>query len=252
MSAMSILLASIFLPVFPLSMIFNFTFARLRHPLLRIVLLLIWPQLGLSLISASGGSLPQWVLPVALFTALLYAFRAVSLRDLAQWIAFIATSSWALAWLAIAGHFDHELARFLVLVFSVPLALLVLLGAHLERGFGAAYAGLYGGLAHTLPRLSGVLVMVVLAAVATPLFPSFFMMTRALVDVSAVAPFTALLVALTWLLWSWAGVRLIQGFIVGPGDKLKVQDISVALTWLYAIALIALLVGGFYLAGDLL
>lgn len=252
MSEMSIWLAGVFLPLFPLSMVFNFAFARLRNPAVRIAFLLAWPQLGLSLLAASGTSQPAWVLPLALFTAVLYAFRAISLRDVGQWVGYLATSSWALAWLAMSGHIDQGHVHFFVLSFSVPLAVLVMLGAHLERGFGAAYAGLYGGLAHTLPRLSGILVLVVLAAVATPLFPAFFVMTSALVDISATAPLSALVVAVTWLLWSWAGVRLLQGFIVGSGDRVEVRDISVTLTWAYAGILIVLLIGGFYLAGDVL
>ena len=60
--------------------------------------------------------------------------------------------------------------------FSAPLVLLALLSAGLEKRFGAAYTDLYGGLAQSIPRFSGVLVVVILAAIATPLFPGFFIL----------------------------------------------------------------------------
>ncbi|MCP5436830.1 MAG: hypothetical protein H6960_01595 [Chromatiaceae bacterium] len=103
-------------------------------------------------------------------TALLYAARALGLRDMGAWMGFIVTSSWALLWVAEAfgpGRLTHSHA----VIFAVPLVLFALLGEGLTQRYGAAYTGLYVGLASSLPRFSLVLVLVVLAAVATPLFP---------------------------------------------------------------------------------
>ena len=74
----------------------------------------------------------------------------------------------------------------------------------LERQFGAAYIGLYGGLAQRMPRFSGVLVISVLAASATPLFPTFFAM---LYTVIVSQPLPAVGLTVVWLIWSWAAAR---------------------------------------------
>src|SRR3569623_1433547 len=131
MSSMMWLLSAFFLPLFPLSMGFNAVFARLRHPLLRTAMLLIWPQIGVLALSLVTTPIPEWV---------------------------------------------------------VALVVLALLTGGLERRFGAAYTGLYGGLAQVLPRFSGVLVFVVLAVIATPVFPAFLAMLSTSVTAVPAAP----------------------------------------------------------------
>jgi NADH:ubiquinone oxidoreductase subunit 4 (subunit M) len=245
-------LAGFFLPLFPLSMGFNALLVRVRNGPLRAVLLLVWPQLGLSLVFAASNEVPDWVLVVALFTAALYAFRAIALREMGQWIGFLATSAWALLWPVLMTGAEASLIRLYALGFSVPLALLALLGARLELHFGAAYTGLYGGLAETLPRFSGVLVFVVLAVIAVPVFPGFFALFNTVVLTTAAAPSVALSLVVIWLLWSWAGVRLLQGLIVGPANGIEAPDLSATALWTYALAIVVLLIGGLYVAGDML
>ncbi len=246
-------LAGIFLPLFPLSMIFNFLFNRVRNAAARAILLLLWPQIGLSLVSASLPPTSRWFLALALLTSALYAFRAVGLREVGHWIGYLATSAWALLWVVVVlDHTDLQLVRLHALGFSLPLVLLALLAARLERGFGAAYTGLYGGLAQMLPRLSGVLVGVVLAVIAVPLFPSFFAMLVTVFAATPKAPLAALVVVAIWVLWSWAGARLLQGLVVGPANGGDVPDLSLASTWVFAAVLLALLIGGVYISGVLL
>lgn len=245
-------LAGIFLPLFPLSMVFNLLFARVRNAPLRTVLLVAWPQLGLSLAVRGGAWGSGWLLALALLTSALYALRAVGLREVGQWVGYLATSAWALLWAALFNHSDPQLIRLYALGFSLPLVLLVLLGARLEDGFGAAYTGLYGGLAQVLPRMSGVLVCVVLAIVAAPLFPGFFAMLATIVAATPTAPLAAVAIAGIWLLWSWAGVRLLQGLIVGPADGGEAPDLSLVSTWAYSAVLAALFIGGLYVTGGLL
>jgi NADH:ubiquinone oxidoreductase subunit 4 (subunit M) len=250
--SMTYWLAGLFLPLFPLSMGFNALLGRVRKGLFRPVLLLAWPQLGLSLAFAASNEVPDWVLVVALFTAALYAFRAIALREVGQWIGFLATSAWALLWPVLMNGAEVSLVRMYALGFSVPLALLALLGARLERDFGAAYTGLYGGLGEMLPRFSGVLVFVVLAVTAMPVFPGFFALFTTVVEATATAPSVALSLVVIWLLWSWAGVRLLQGLIVGPANDRKAPDLSAAALWTYASAIVVLLISGLYVAGELL
>ncbi|MGF1615938.1 MAG: hypothetical protein ACFCVA_19070 [Gammaproteobacteria bacterium] len=248
MSQLTYVFAGLFLPLFPLSMVFNALFGRIRNAVLRGLMLLAWPQVGLALVFATGAEAPNWVGVWALFTSALYGLRLLALREVGLWTGFLATSAWALLWIPVLAGMEAMPVHYYALGFSAPLVLLALLSAGLSRRFGAAYTGLYGGLAQTLPRFSGVLVMVVLAAIATPLFPAFFGMLATMVVAS---PAKAVGVAGVWLLWSWAGARLLQGLIVGPAGTDGVADLSVASTWVYAAVLAALVVGGAYLTGDL-
>lgn len=248
MSQLMVILAALFLPLFPFSMAFNALLARVRHPVLRAVLLLFWPQIGLALIYTSNPEVPQWIAPWALFTAALYGLRALVLREVGLWMSFLATSAWALLWIPILGGMSTPQVPLYALGFSAPCVLLALLTAALERRFGAAYTGLYGGLAQSLPRLSGVLVVVILAVVATPLFPAFPAM---LASILVATPASAVAMAGIWLLWSWAGARLLQGLVVGPTSQHDAADLSLFVTWVYAAVLVALVVGGVYLIGEL-
>lgn len=249
MSQLSLLFVGLFLPLFPLSMVFNWLFSRVRQPLLRGVLLLAWPHLGLLLLGALGMEVPGWMVAWALATAAFYALRALAVREVGVWIAFMATSSWALLWVPVLADASDLGLRYDALGFSAPLVLLALLIATLERRFGAAFTALYGGLGCMMPRFAGVLVFVVLAVIATPLFPGFFTLLIAIVSAS---PGVAAALAGVWLLWSWAGARLLQGLIVGPAGPEAVSDIGVAASWGYAVALAGLVVAGVTLTGGLL
>ena len=134
MSEIWLLMAGLFLPLFPLSMVFNELFNRLGNGKLRSVLLLVWPQLGLAIVSATGVEIPGWILAWALLTALLYGFRALVLREVNLWAGFVATSAWAVLW-PVIGDNSAGLSGlvFYGLGFSVPLALLVLLSGELEK-----------------------------------------------------------------------------------------------------------------------
>ena len=255
MSLATILLAGLFLPLFPLSAVFTAVYQRLGHAAARAGLLLAWPQIGLILAGNLAGPVPAWVVALALATAALYAFRALALRELGQWTAFLATSLWALLWLVGPGETAAVPTHWHALGMSAPLALLALLAGSLERRFGAAYTGLYAGLAQTLPRLAGVLVVTLLASVALPLFPAFFTMLVLLLISAAATPAVNLTLLGIWLLWTWSGARMLQGLVVGPADpdsgEYRAADLGRGAAWAYAGALLALTVGGLLLTGDL-
>lgn len=249
MSDIGIILAGLFLPLFPLSMAFNALLERIDHPLLRSALLLAWPQIGLWVLSTQAVEMPDWLVTWALLTALLYAFRLLAMREMGRWTGFLATSAWAVLWLPLhAGVPVAELWAYAA-GFSIPLAFLALLADMLTRRFGAAYTGLYGGLARRMPRFSGVLVINILAATATPLFPTFFAMLRALI---ASQPIPAVVLTAVWLVWSWAAARLVQGLIVGPADPSPELDLSMTTTWGYSIGLVGLIVAGLIVTGGTL
>lgn len=238
-----LVLAACLLPLFPFSMLFNALFARVRHPLARAGLLLGWPQAGLWAVQASGATLPDWIAPWALATALLYALRALSLRDAGQWTGFLATALGALVWLRPEAT--------IVWALSVPLALLTLATGAITVRYGAAYAGYPDALALRSPRLAGVFVVAVLVATGTPPFAGFFAwLSLALAVPPGLAP--GLLVV--WLLWSWAAIRLIQGLVVGEmvAEAASPSDLGRAQTWAYALALGGVLIGGLWLAGAMI
>ena len=241
-----ILAAALFLPLFPLSMLFNFLFEGLRKPLPRIIVLVAWPQIGLWLLQEANSTPPAWVVYLALATSLLYGFRALVLRELTHWVSFLAISSWTILWL-LAGSIDQaQTLQLLALGLSLPLILLTLLGSQLEKQFGASYAGLYNGLGHAMPRFSGVFVFTILAIVATPVFPGFTAMTAAFLEATYDSLISSILLCLIWLTWGWAGARLIQGFVIGKEHHEEINDISRGTAWLYALILTALAAFGIH------
>lgn len=250
MSISAYLAAAIFLPLFPLSMLFNLLYERVHSVIVRSLILLAWPQIGLTVIFAFELTSTSWILAWALLTSLLYALRALALREVGLWTSFIGTSSWALLWLLSGNGAELFELRVLSLGISVPLVLMALLGAGLEQRFGAAYLGLYGGLAESIPRFSGVLVAVVLAIVATPVFPAFFAMLTMIIHTTPVSPGIAMGVGLVWILWSWAGARLLQGLIVGP-KRGTVSDLSPATLWLFIAVLVGITFTGVYWTGSI-
>ena len=246
MTDLMFLLVAIFLPVFPLSLGFNALFARSKHPLQRLVLLFGWPLIGIGLYQSLEPPVPQWLVPLALATAVFYAFRSLAMREVGLWTGYVATSIWACLWLPLL-YGDSNVMLYVVW-FGVPLAVLALLVGGLEKRYGAAYTELYGGLAQTIPRFSGMFVVTVLAVVATPVFPGFFGMLNMTL---ASQPGVAFILVGTWALWSWAGMRLIQGMIVGEATDDVVEDMPLALTWGFVAVMLLLVVAGFALTGDL-
>jgi NADH:ubiquinone oxidoreductase subunit 4 (subunit M) len=251
MAFIAYIVVGLSLPLFPLSMLFNILYGRTRNPLLRSLLLLIWPQIGVILVSHLGLSVPAWLITWSILTSLLYAFRMLALREVGLWTSFVAVSAWGLLWLLHAHGAEAAQLEIYSLGVSVPLILMACLTACLERRFGAAYLGLYGGLAQSIPRFSAVLVVVVLAVIATPLFPTFFAMLTLILKAIPAAPLEALGVAVVWLLWSWAGARLLQGLIVGP-VRTMVPDMNYPTVWLYIGVLGGLLSAGVYWSGLML
>ncbi|MHB8472734.1 MAG: hypothetical protein ACYDC8_07800 [Gammaproteobacteria bacterium] len=231
-------LVALFLPLFPLSVVQNLILARLRAPLARAALLLLWPQLGVALLHALQPAIPAFVVSWALLTAAIYALRLLTVRDLALWAGLLASSALALTWALAARGADITALRLFAFWFSLPAALLMLLTQPLARRLGAAYAGLFAGLAERQPRLAGVLTFVLLSAVATPPFPGFFALLHLLHGLSSAA---ALGVLGIWLIWGWAATRVLQGFIGSSGREITGADLgrSGMLTYTGALAVFA-------------
>lgn len=236
MSIVLLLLAGFFLPLFPLSFVFNALLARLRHPVIRVLLILVWPQIGVLLVAAAGLPLQDgFFLWWGLLTSVFYAWRLLTVRELGQWAAMLATSAWALAWvLAATSQRAVDLHAFVLWLALAP-ALLVLIAALLEARLGAAYAGLVTGMARDLPRLAGLIAVVLLAAMALPISPAFFAMVHLLLGSSLVSAIVALL---TWLLWSWSGTRLLRDTVFGPRSGKITADISVGQAWIFAVVIV--------------
>jgi hypothetical protein len=241
-----LLIAAVLLPLYPASVVLNGILVRLRSPLVRCVLLLAWPKAGVALLQFAPQDVPPAFVPWALATAGFYALRLLTVRDMGQWAGFLATSALALTWALAAGGADDAALHAFAFWFGLPAALVALLAHPLARRFGAAYAGLQGGLIG-LPRLSVVLVLTVLAAVATPPFPGFFALLRLLhaLDWSG-----ALGVLAIWLLWGWAATKLLQGFLFGTERAVSLGDIGRASALAYTGVLGAFMIAGLYLTGG--
>ncbi len=251
MDTLSWILAALFLPLFPLGMVFNLLFQRVRAVWLRTLLLLLWPLPGVWILHAVPPELSGGLLLWALASALLYGFRAVVVRELYVWTGFLATSAWSLAWIALAAGSGLDQLILQVLAFSLPLALLTNLAAALERRYESAFAGIVRGVAQAQPRLAGMLVITLLAVIGSPLFPAFFSMLGNVTGTVGSMPVVAIGVATVWFLWSWSGARLLQELLVGPAH-LTAQDLSRGATTTCAALLLLLVAAGLYLSGVLL
>ena len=245
-----IIAAALFLPLFPFSILFNCLFEVLRNSLLRGLILLIWPQLGVLLLQEVDSTIPSWLVSLGLATSLLYGFRALVLRELTHWISFLAVSTWSLLWL-VGGFVEGVELHLLALGISIPLGVLTLLGSCLEKRFGASYAGLYNGLGYTMPRFSGVFVFTVLAVIATPIFPGFTAVAVCFIEITKSSLLGSITLCLIWLTWCWSGARLIQGFVIGREGQKGIEDISSGLTWAYVVVLVSLVAFGIYTLGIL-
>jgi len=252
MQELSWIVAGLFLPLFPLGMVFNALFQRVRNVWLRVALLLAWPLPGVWILQSTTPFIPSWVVYWALFSAMLYGFRAVVVKEFGVWIGFLATSTWALNWIALASGVELDQLVLHALAFSLPLSLLAILVGELERRYESAYTGVISGLAKAQPRLSGLLVMTMLAVIGSPLFPAFFSMLDTITHSVIVLPVIALGVVMLWLLWSWSGIRLLQDLLAGPAVPVSHKDISYGVTMTYGLSLVVLIIGGLYLSGVLL
>lgn len=234
-----------FLPLFPMSGIFVFLTTRLlRAAWLRGVVFVVWPIAGELLLGHATP--PTWIRAWALITALLYAVRLLATRDLRRWTTYLGVSAFSLLWLLdpTTGH-----GWLAALAMGVPLGLITIPCAALEQRFGAAYAGLYGGLPLRQPRLSAILTLLVLASIATPGFPAFFVLTGIAFHAHAVFAAGMLLV---WIIWGWASVVLLQGFMSGKAPAERVPDLG-DITWFaMVVAIAATALAGLTLAAALL
>jgi len=252
MQSMALLLAGLFLPLFPMSIVFNFVFQRANTVWMRVILLLAWPLPGLWLIENSSSDLVDVFVFWALFTSILYGFRTVVIKELSVWTGFIATSAWSLLWVAEYLGADAEELLMHAFAFSLPLVLLAILVARLERQYESAYVGVVTGLAQEQPRMTGLFVVVMLAVIGSPLFPSFFSLLSNINNVVIVIPSIALAIVLVWLLWSWSGIRLLQELVVGDPAVIQYDDISEGMTMLFFISFVLLVAGGLYMSEVLL
>lgn len=246
------IIAALFLPLFPLGMVFNGLFQQVKFIWIRVVILLAWPLLGIWILQTTSPVIPDWVAYWALFSALLYGFRAVVVKEFGMWVGFLATSSWAMTWIALEFGVVLDELILHALAFSLPLSLLAILVAELEKRYESAYAGIINGLAEAQPRLCGLLVIAVLAAIGSPLFPAFFSMLDTISHTVVVLPVISLGLVTTWLLWSWSGITLLQTLMVGSASQIAHADLGQGSTVIYGSSLVAMMIGGLFLAGLLL
>lgn len=238
-------LAAFFLPLFPMSVVLTGIVTRARQPIVRALLMLVWPQIGVALLYFTQATVPQALVPWGIASAAFYALRLLTVRELDRWSVFCAVSALGLIWgLAAAGVSPLDLALF-ALWFSLPAALLTLLSGPLVRRFGAAYAGLCAGWGGSLPFLSALLIITALAAIATPPFPGFFGMLSLLHRLNLAGMVAVLLI---WLVWGWAAARLLQGFVFGTRPAEQLMDIKHLPTAAYAVLLGSFTLAGLYLA----
>lgn len=250
MSLLLLILAAFFLPLFPASVVFNRLAAATDPLAARLALFVLWPQIGVLLIlwvdlAVAPGLIAAW----AVLSAILYAFRMLTVREVGRWTTMLASSAWPLVWLyALQAPAATNLVALTLALTAAPV-LMLLVRAALASRLEAAYTGLHGGLAQDLPRLSGVIVVATLAAMALPLFPGFFALLAVL---GGATLWGAMGILLIWLLWSWAGARLLEGTVFGPRSGPIAPDLSAPATWGVALLIGLIVAAGLAWTGGAL
>lgn len=238
-----LLLAALFLPLYPLSVLPNALLqgqvngralpgGRWRRGLaFKAALILVFPLIGSGLVAlattlaAPGSGWPRGFAIWGGLTSLLYAFRLLSAKDGEIWVSHLYSSALALTWIGIGAGVSPLLPAVGLSVSLLPLLLLL---DHLTQRFGIARSGLYPGLCCRLPWLAHLFVLAVLTAIAVPFSPSFFAIAAiAFGGVAAGAVVALVPICLSWLLWTWAGVNLLGGIVWGvPREDLTYRDLE--------------------------
>jgi hypothetical protein len=258
MTLLLLLLAAVFLPLYPLSMLTTSLLqrgapdaapSRLGSARAKAALMILWPVLGTGLLSAALALADErsegMLTALAVWggaTSVLYAFRLLSARDAHIWMSQLFASALALIWVGAA----HGVSPLLpALGLAAPMLPLLFLFRELSTRFGIARSGLYRGLGLRMPLFSGLFIVAALMAVAVPLSPSFFAIAEvAMGGVAANEALTLVPVGLSWLLWTWAGVNLLSGIVFGvPREDLIYNDMArpAALRFAAGMAALALL-----------
>lgn len=238
-------LTAIFVPLFPLSWISNRLLAILPAGSAQGFAVLVLPQLGIELLHRIPPVLfypalvRHGIMVMATVSALLYAVRALSARELGVWTRLVLCSGLATVWLGWSVGAPVAVLRLMALGWGLPAAVALYLTGILVRRAGGAYVGLHGGLVAVMPRMTASLVLAVLALTVTPVFPAFFMLWKGFGSVPvAWVPFWLPLI----FLWGWAAGRLFQDLLFGDYRGEPVADIggvSVALISLVFLASLA-------------
>lgn len=236
------ILAALFVPLFPLSWIFNRLVATLRAGSAQGLAVLVLPQLGIELLHLIPPALfypalvRHGVMVMATASALLYAVRALSARELGVWTRLVLCSGLATVWLGWSVGAPMAVLRLMALGWGLPAAVALYLTGILVRRVGGAYVGLHGGLVAVMPRMTASLVLAVLALTVTPVFPAFFMLWKGLGSVPvAWMPFWLPLI----FLWGWAAGRLFQDLLFGDYRGEPVADIGGVSTVLIGLVFVA-------------
>ena len=208
MAAMVLLVAlAVAFPLFPFHGAFVATLCNLPGTLPAFLVVLL-PTLGFSGMSALIPDLPDWlthgILGLALLSALYGALKALAQFRMAHLLAYAYLAQIAIVWWYVALSLSTTPQA--VIYFSA-LALvtsgLYLAGHHLHTRFGHLDMNKLGGVAHSMPRFTTILVVLVTGAIGLPLFAVFSAFLEMMLHVSTTFPWSVLVILMTWLMLSW-------------------------------------------------
>jgi len=189
MAAMVLVVAfAVAFPLFPFHGAFITTLGNLPGSLPAFLAVLL-PSLGFSGVSVLMPTLPEWlthgILVVALLSALYGALKALVQVRMGHLLAYAYLTPMGIVWwyVAVNGATTPQAVMYFSALALVTSGL-YLAGHHLHTRFGHLDMDKLSGLAHSMPRFSTILVVLITAAMGLPLFAVFSAFFQMMLHVS--------------------------------------------------------------------
>ncbi len=226
-----ILLASLLIPLFPISL---FTIALIRR--LGVILYILFPVLGIFLVGVID--VPDIIKFIASLTFLIHVLRIFASRNLDTIARELYCSLMPLVWL-----FDKKDLVLGIFIAMVPLVVVVI-STMLKKRFGTTEFTSIRGLAYPMPRFSFFSLCILLYAMGLPFFPTFFSLYESVNNTNMV------IVSFVSLGWFLLGLGLITSagklFFREHRKDLVYEDINSKETFILTLSLFMVILAGVF------
>ncbi len=244
-SAPLIMASALFLPLFPLHLLYITALTRTPRTL-TIALAILLPVAGLFMVPEIPLALRPAVGTLAAIGALWGAVKALAQIDVARLLAFGGFSLYSVLWwhLSQVGKVD-SLALSYAAGVTLAIGGLTLAWSMIRARFGDLDLHHIGGLFSPMPRFALCTALLVMAAAGLPPFGLFFSYLKILLNPSTTMSLGLVAIIATWFAASWYLFKLMQRLLFGPHrPDLRYEDLRPAEVTSFVVVLALLVVLG--------